>query len=113
MHRTRTLLAAVVLVVAMVGVPLGAVAIANAVRPVIAAQPAAATVSAAEVSAMPRGPATVQPLAAQFEKLPIVSSGPDGATTPFLDAYRAVAVDDGAAAASLIDLAFAELHVAP
>ena len=112
MQVTRTILAAVLLVAATVGVPLAAVAVANAARPVIPAQPAAPADAAAEVPAMPEPPATIRPLAAQFKKLPLVASGPNAAR-PFVEAYRTVPVEDAAAAADLIDVAFAELTVAP
>ena len=110
MHVTRTLLAAVLLVVAMVGVPLAAVAAANAARPVIPAEPVAAGQgTAADLPAMPDPPTTIRPLTTWFDRLPVVDAGSDAAPRPFLAGYREVTVGDRAAALALIDVAFDEI----
>src|SRR5215207_6490441 len=99
MQLPRPVISAVLLVVAMVVVPLAGVAFANAVRPVIPQAPGESPGTATDVLPMPDPPATLQPLATWFERLPLVESGSHEAPRPFLVRYQDVPVGDPAAAA--------------
>lgn len=107
----RPIIPAVLLVLAMVVVPLAGVALANAVRPVIASEPSASPESNFSLQPMPEPPGTIRPLATWFEPLPVVAPGTTTAPRPFVTRYNAARIGDLRAAAALIDVAFGELRV--
>ena len=91
MQVPRPVVPAVLLVVAMVVVPLAGVVLANAARPVIAAEPARPSPDDSIGLQVPKPPTTVRPLSTWFE--PLLSSTltrrrPLGRSSPAIEPFR-------------------------